>query len=260
MIIICRQCGKSFVGRKRNNYCSKQCYHESIKNTDPKVCLSCGKKFINRRKRLFCSVNCRIEHRKFNRVNTCKFCAKEFIPPQKKPTKKYCSNECYNKSRWTCGVKTCPNCGEKFRAKRNETLKHDQKYCCRKCYDEYRAKNKPSLVVKNCLQCGKEFVQKYPNQKFCSRSCPMKYFYSDHNNYKGWKTIKISMIEKSPKCSECGFDLMPGILQLHHKDRNSKNNTPDNVVILCPNCHEIDHYKAKDGRYVGSSTRRKIET
>ena len=28
---------------------------------------------------------------------------------------------------------------------------------------------------------------------------------------------------------------------IHHKDRNRKNNTKDNLVYLCPSCHSKEH-------------------
>ena len=35
----------------------------------------------------------------------------------------------------------------------------------------------------------------------------------------------------------------PIVLQLHHKDGNNQNNSLDNLMILCPNCHsQTDNY------------------
>jgi 5-methylcytosine-specific restriction endonuclease McrA len=37
-------------------------------------------------------------------------------------------------------------------------------------------------------------------------------------------------------------------LTVHHKDRNRKNNTRENLEILCPICHAIEHlHEHKDG-------------
>ena len=52
-------------------------------------------------------------------------------------------------------------------------------------------------------------------------------------------------------CSSCGlgnkWNNIPIILQLDHKDGNSKNNKLDNLRILCPNCHSLtDSYKGKN--------------
>lgn len=44
-------------------------------------------------------------------------------------------------------------------------------------------------------------------------------------------------------CQRCGYDTHPEILGVHHKDRNRKNNHSDNLEVLCPNCHSIEHGK-----------------
>ena len=45
---------------------------------------------------------------------------------------------------------------------------------------------------------------------------------------------------KELKCEECNFD-NPLALEVHHKDRNRKNNNLDNLQLLCCNCHTIKH-------------------
>ena len=42
----------------------------------------------------------------------------------------------------------------------------------------------------------------------------------------------------STKCAVCGFDK---IVELHHKDRNRKNNNISNLIPLCPNHHRMAH-------------------
>ena len=42
------------------------------------------------------------------------------------------------------------------------------------------------------------------------------------------------------KCSECGITdwaNKPITLQVHHIDGNCTNNMPDNLKLICPNCH-----------------------
>jgi hypothetical protein len=39
----------------------------------------------------------------------------------------------------------------------------------------------------------------------------------------------------------------PLVVEVEHKDGNSENNAPENVCLLCPNCHsQTDTYKAKN--------------
>lgn len=47
------------------------------------------------------------------------------------------------------------------------------------------------------------------------------------------------------KCARCGFDEPREILAVHHRDHNRRNNAPENLEILCPNCHAIEHFILK---------------
>ena len=37
-------------------------------------------------------------------------------------------------------------------------------------------------------------------------------------------------------CRACGYDL---IMELHHKDGDHNNVSPENIIPLCPNCHAL---------------------
>lgn len=108
----------------------------------------------------------------------------------------------------------------------------------------------------NCTNCGKE-IEKFPAQikrsktgnLYCSRSCSSsqnnKLFkkWKNHPQYKTgktfYRTLKIKSVE-TPKCENCGFDNILA-LEVHHIDRNRKNNEIENLSILCANCHKIEH-------------------
>jgi hypothetical protein len=64
-----------------------------------------------------------------------------------------------------------------------------------------------------------------------------------HPEYKGYK-LKGRLFKKGLKkkiCEECGVgDFWNGkvlVLELHHRNGNSKDHRWDNLQILCPNCH-----------------------
>jgi len=44
------------------------------------------------------------------------------------------------------------------------------------------------------------------------------------------------------ECNNCGFDNIKA-LEIHHKDRNHRNNNPNNLEIFCRNCHKLEHYE-----------------
>ena len=51
------------------------------------------------------------------------------------------------------------------------------------------------------------------------------------------------MEERGYKCERCGYDKEQCVLHAHHKDRDKKNNSRNNLEILCANCHYIEHFK-----------------
>jgi endogenous inhibitor of DNA gyrase (YacG/DUF329 family) len=111
--VSCHFCKKNFESATRKGvtakYCSKQCYHESMKGPRPssyslkdKTCPQCGKVFHPRSaNKKFCSRSCASSwNHNFNqrgqgntRLVKCKSCGKEF--KRKSVNHKYCSHECY---------------------------------------------------------------------------------------------------------------------------------------------------------------------
>lgn len=61
-----------------------------------------------------------------------------------------------------------------------------------------------------------------------------------------WRQYLIATVGK---CERCGYNEHPGVLQIHHVDRNRRRNQRDNLQLLCPTCHAIDHFLAEDGPF-----------
>jgi 5-methylcytosine-specific restriction endonuclease McrA len=49
-------------------------------------------------------------------------------------------------------------------------------------------------------------------------------------------------------CTNCGFNKWSQILQFHHIDKDRKNNSLQNLMILCPNCHRAVHHRVPEIR------------
>ena len=106
---------------------------------------------------------------------------------------------------------------------------------------------------KNCERCGDSFTwtgrlltKGYQQAKFCSRSCANNrsdWWDSPTNEYRSTKYRAIAKRHHEFKCVVCGFDK---IVAIHHIDENKKNNSPENLIPLCPNHHEMVHSKWKD--------------
>jgi hypothetical protein len=82
----------------------------------------------------------------------------------------------------------------------------------------------------------KHFKTKFPNPIYKPENAASKY-----------RETALSLKQK--KCERCGYDKHPEILEVHHKDRNRSNGNPNNLELLCPNCHTEEHYFGNDGRF-----------
>lgn len=158
--------------------------------------------------------------------------------------------------------KFCLECGEKIPFE-----KRFGKFCSKSCSTSYTNKQREKKKSKNvCLNCGKITE----NKKFCSNECQLEYEYKEY--IKDWKDGKVSgmsgeygtshrikryFLEKyNNSCQCCGWNKENPFthkvpLELHHIDGNYKNNSEDNLQLLCPNCHSLtETYKAanKSGR------------
>lgn len=118
-------------------------------------------------------------------------------------------------------------------------------FCSLNCYGVSSRKEKP------CLVCGKLILAGL-NKKTCSRSCANKS--REGVRYKIgrprdkailFRALKLKLLEKrGESCERCSYNKYE-ILQIHHKDRNRKNNRFENLELICPNCHYEEHFFKK---------------
>jgi hypothetical protein len=115
-------------------------------------------------------------------------------------------------------------------------------FCSSSCYGVSCRKEIP------CAVCGKLLLSGL-NKKTCSRACSNKnragIFYtgkSTKDNAVSIRHIKIKLVAiRGGVCERCGYNKRE-VLQVHHKDRNRKNNKITNLELVCPNCHYEEHY------------------
>ena len=64
-------------------------------------------------------------------------------------------------------------------------------------------------------------------------------FKSLRPHYKNGKYVyrERAFNEYPHKCAVCGWNEDEDILEVHHIDSNTSNNSLDNLIILCPTCH-----------------------
>ena len=115
--------------------------------------------------------------------------------------------------------------------------------------------------MKTCLNCGKELTNR--QTKYCSLVCQQ--MYQKNEKITAWlkgnfdatikggglsDTVRNYLLEKANyQCELCGWNKRNPItnmvpLEIHHIDGNYLHNTPNNLQVLCPNCHSLtQNYK-----------------
>ncbi len=114
------------------------------------------------------------------------------------------------------------------------------------------------LMSKQCLSCSKPIGS--AAKKYCSVRCQKQLEYisyikqwksGDKPGVRGKNTFNFSqhvvryVWEKyASKCARCGWHeenpaTKKSPLEIDHIDGNSENNTEENLILLCPNCHAL---------------------
>lgn len=109
--------------------------------------------------------------------------------------------------------------------------------------------------MKICLNCGKELGK---NAKYCNNHCQAEYEYKQwvlrwkesketglRGKYGISQHLKRYLFEKYDyKCAKCGWgkinpytNTLP--LEIEHIDGDFTNNSEENLILLCPNCHSL---------------------
>lgn len=171
----------------------------------------------------------------------CKNCDKPFeIKKYRINTAKYCSKRCGALYVRIIAKTICLICKNEFEHISSRSNK--AKYCSKKCY--YKAQHLNGSVTFECKHCHKKFLGS-PSEKriYCSRACINKE--SKKTFVAKYTTVRKKMIIRDmvKKCEICGYNESKEILGIHHKDRNNKNNELSNLMVLCPNCHSLEHRK-----------------
>lgn len=109
-------------------------------------------------------------------MSKCKYCGEEF--KQKQGVEKFCSRECWGKSRRVKNVKiNCPTCGDEFEIKPYLIKEGVKRFCSKKCYTKYRAKHKYEERV--CEYCGETYeIYSSRKNRYCSTDCANKHRYN----------------------------------------------------------------------------------
>nr|MCK4929551.1 HNH endonuclease [Nanoarchaeota archaeon] len=108
------------------------------------------------------------------------------------------------------------------------------------CYGCYKKQWKSPKI--KCKNCGR--IRHHHAFGLCD-SCHIRLHHYDnvleYNAKKKFGLDLASWKEMTKKCICCNF---AKIVELHHLDGNNKNNSKENLIPLCPNCHKMIHSHA----------------
>jgi endogenous inhibitor of DNA gyrase (YacG/DUF329 family) len=114
-----------------------------------------------------------------------------------------------------------------------------------------------------CINCGKEHPwRRQSTNKYCSITCQKEYEYKQRvqdwlDNKTDWGKNKVPewpkrylLESRGSGCEICGItehNSKPIVLECDHIDGDHLNNRPENLRMICPNCHsQTSTYKAKN--------------
>lgn len=262
----CAGCGNEFSvplkcsSRPAPKYCGRECYKKyGMAEMRVKAYASLAVKW-----------GAETGHKK-KRERNCETCG---VLIDRKPSAKqrFCSKQCWLASPYAlvrAPKPHCRHCNQEI----NSPAAHNRQFCSIECFRVWKIANPEyyytSERVAVCRHCGKT-IERAPSAK--SQYCDQECFLASMRGKS--KTIDPVTGEAKPirgslrwqrklaraifnnSCSRCGYAKVPEILQTHHRDHDPRNQAEDNLELLCPNCHEEDHFRTRTGRF-GTHDRRK---
>jgi len=164
------------------------------------------------------------------------------------------------KLEYLANPKLCPQCGTAIPYEKSK----ENTYCSQSCSASFNNKGvrrhgkSPEGSIE-CLSCGRPTK---PGRKYCSQKCSG---YRSKFDIAAWlrgevsggtvlgcsNAIKRWLLDKcGHKCPKCGWGEIHPVtgkvpLEVNHIDGDSTNNRPENLEVLCPNCHSLTpNYRA----------------
>lgn len=165
-------------------------------------------------------------------------------------------------------IRNCNHCNKEYNAEPRYLKRNQGYYCSRKCAANgnisTRCKKRDNNIVV-CAYCDKRFPKRLSAIKksksglhFCCRQHKdlaqrlggLKEIQPSHYGTSKVPEYRQKAFENfEHKCFDCGWNKHSTILEVHHKDEDRSNNSLENLVILCPTCHQVRHLNNNTGRY-----------
>jgi hypothetical protein len=133
----------------------------------------------------------------------------------------------------------CVVCGKKITRSPSEMSKSSRSgpFCSKKCKAAYYSSKVQAVLNATCKFCGKEFHRpvsrnRNSNNVYCCREHWKLGIQSERRVY----YTKF----KKEVCEKCGFVPVHRCqLDIHHINGVRSDNSPDNLLTVCANCHRL---------------------
>ncbi|MDZ4766078.1 MAG: HNH endonuclease signature motif containing protein [Chloroflexota bacterium] len=146
------------------------------------------------------------------------------------------------RERYAANPKSCLKCGEMipFEKKLNN-------YCSQSCAASVRnlgvTRHFKHPKGSPCVHCGNPVSERH--NKYCDE-CIKNRVYTKKDSLDAYTNDKARrqwlLKTREHKCQECGLANwlgQPIPLEMHHVDGDTDNNTDENLILICPNCHAL---------------------
>jgi hypothetical protein len=215
----------------------------SIPPVGSKLCAECSASLSGLNQKKFCSLSCSVTYN--NRAKSdrkkeadrwraipfkfCVYCNRSFPTPGERARNKFCSR--------SCAVSE----NNRLNPKRKRKLHATCLLCLNICHSASGL----------CKPCRKE--------QLISDWLSGKTTYATVNTFiRKWLHDQCG-----PQCWTCGWNKCHPVdgrplVQVEHRDGNSENNSPENLELLCPNCHSQTPTYGSRNSGNGRSRRREI--
>ena len=211
-------------------------------------CVYCGSEFEQHtRRHIYCSGRCKEAARVAKldlHQGTCKGCGKPITFKLKagRPTRQYCCASCQVAHTIPTKILTCVDCGKQFEFHGRTT-----KLRCDECWHKHRSISVMAerALKDNSVQIGVGSggnqnidVDMTPEERSALNESRRVYY---ANNRDRMRAIARSRYRKKAlsvysSCEICGYDKIDALI-VHHKDMDRANDSEDNLIVLCANCH-----------------------